>query len=71
MQQKKDGLVYLVNRYIYSLYWFNSKLVILEVPRYVAKVLDTQPHELCYMIGTVYIHMVKKPNILNDLEDEV
>lgn len=56
---------------IYSWYWFNSKLAILEVPRYVAKVLDTQPDELCYMIGTVYIHMVKKPNILNDLEDEV
>lgn len=42
-----------------------------EVPRYVEKVLNTQPGELCYMVGTIYLQMNKKPNVLNDLEDEV
>ncbi|KAG1044027.1 hypothetical protein G6F43_011524 [Rhizopus delemar] len=41
-----------------------------EVPRYVEKVLNTQPGELCYMVGTIYLQMNKKPNVLNDLEDE-
>ncbi|KAG1183778.1 hypothetical protein G6F35_015260 [Rhizopus arrhizus] len=41
-----------------------------QVPRYVEKVLNTQPGELCYMVGTIYLQMHKKPNVLNDLEDE-
>ncbi|CAO3703164.1 unnamed protein product [Rhizopus stolonifer] len=41
-----------------------------EIPRYVAKVLDTQPNELCFMVGTVYMQMPKKPYVMNDLEDD-
>ncbi|KAI8984018.1 DNA polymerase alpha/epsilon subunit B-domain-containing protein [Mycotypha africana] len=41
-----------------------------EKPQYVQKTLDLQPGQLSYMLGTIYIEMPKKPNVINDLEDE-
>ena len=43
----------------------------LEQPRYVNKVLDVRPGEICYIIGTVYMEMPFKPNILEDITKEV
>ncbi|CAO0802974.1 unnamed protein product [Mucor circinelloides] len=41
-----------------------------EKPRYINKILDIQPGELCYMLGTIYLEMPAKPNVMNNLEDE-
>ncbi|OZJ06331.1 hypothetical protein BZG36_00708 [Bifiguratus adelaidae] len=41
-----------------------------ERPQHVAKVLDVQQGELAYIIGTVYMDMPLKPNILNDITKE-
>jgi DNA polymerase delta subunit 2 len=38
---------------------------------YVPKVLDVQAGKLCYIIGTVYMDMPLKPNILEDITKEV
>jgi hypothetical protein len=42
----------------------------LESPRYVEKILDIQAGELCYMLGTIYLEMTAKPNVMNNLQDE-
>ncbi|KAF9907612.1 hypothetical protein BX616_000372 [Lobosporangium transversale] len=36
-------------------------------PKHVEKVLDVQPGEISYLVGTVYTEMKLKPNILNDI----
>ncbi|KAI8644698.1 DNA polymerase alpha/epsilon subunit B-domain-containing protein [Parasitella parasitica] len=41
-----------------------------EKPRYIHKILEIQPGELCYMLGTIYLEMPAKPNVMNSLEDE-
>ncbi|KAI9480273.1 MAG: phosphatidylserine decarboxylase-domain-containing protein [Benjaminiella poitrasii] len=41
-----------------------------EKPRYVKKILDVRPGELCYMFGTIYLEMPAKPNVMKNLEDE-
>ncbi|KAF7725532.1 hypothetical protein EC973_009562 [Apophysomyces ossiformis] len=41
-----------------------------EKPRYIPKVLDVQSGELCYIIGTIYMDLTLKPNILKDLSEE-
>lgn len=41
-----------------------------EKPRYINKILDIQPGELCYMLGTIYLEMPAKPNVMNNLQDE-
>ncbi|KAI8079681.1 DNA polymerase alpha/epsilon subunit B-domain-containing protein [Gilbertella persicaria] len=41
-----------------------------EKPKFVTKMLDVQPGQLCYMLGTVYLEMKAKPNVMHDLEDE-
>lgn len=38
---------------------------------YTQKILDIRQGELCYMLGTVYLEMPSKPNVMNNLEDEV
>jgi DNA polymerase delta subunit OB-fold domain len=38
---------------------------------YVSKVLDVEAGKLCYIIGTVYMDMPLKPNILEDITKEV
>ncbi|KAG5458281.1 MAG: DNA polymerase alpha/epsilon subunit B-domain-containing protein [Olpidium bornovanus] len=43
----------------------------LTPPPYVEKVLDVRPGEVCYIIGTVYVDMTLKPNILHDVANEV
>ncbi|KAI8372381.1 DNA polymerase alpha/epsilon subunit B-domain-containing protein [Choanephora cucurbitarum] len=41
-----------------------------ENPQFLSKILDIQPGRLCYMLGTVYLEMANKPNVMNNLEDE-
>ncbi|KAI7893626.1 DNA polymerase alpha/epsilon subunit B-domain-containing protein [Mucor mucedo] len=41
-----------------------------EKPHYVEKILDIQAGQLCYMLGTVYLEMSAKPNVMNNLQDE-
>lgn len=42
----------------------------LENPQYINKILDIQPGKLCYMLGTIYLEMPAKPNVMNNLEDD-
>lgn len=37
----------------------------------VPRVLDVTKGELCYIVGTVYMDMVLKPNILEDIGRDV
>lgn len=39
--------------------------------RRVDRVLDVRQGELCWVAGTVYMHLPMKPNILEDLSKEV
>ncbi|KAL0141178.1 DNA polymerase alpha/epsilon subunit B-domain-containing protein [Mucor lusitanicus] len=41
-----------------------------EKPQYINKILDIQPGELCYMLGTIYLEMPAKPNVMNNLQDD-
>ncbi|KAI8090635.1 DNA polymerase alpha/epsilon subunit B-domain-containing protein [Thamnidium elegans] len=41
-----------------------------ENPQYVEKILDIQVGQLCYMIGTIYLEMPAKPNVMKNLQDE-
>ncbi|KAI8375212.1 DNA polymerase alpha/epsilon subunit B-domain-containing protein [Blakeslea trispora] len=41
-----------------------------ENPQFLSKILDIQPGRLCYMLGTIYLEMTNKPNVMNNLEDE-
>ncbi|KAI8974388.1 DNA polymerase alpha/epsilon subunit B-domain-containing protein [Pilobolus umbonatus] len=41
-----------------------------ERPRYSPKILDVQLGDLCYMVGTVYIEMDNKPNVMHHLDEE-
>lgn len=43
----------------------------IENPQYVEKILDIQVGQLCYMIGTIYLEMPAKPNVMKNLQDEV
>lgn len=35
------------------------------------RVLDVERGELCYIVGTVYMDMPLKPNVLEDLANDV
>ena len=37
----------------------------------VERVLDVRQGELCWVVGTVYMDMVLKPNVLDDIGKEV
>lgn len=39
--------------------------------KHVDKVLDVQQGEISYLVGTVYMDMKLKPNILNDITKDV
>ncbi|KAI8336635.1 DNA polymerase alpha/epsilon subunit B-domain-containing protein [Chlamydoabsidia padenii] len=41
-----------------------------DKPTYVPKALDVQSNELCYIIGTIYLDMPLKPNVMKDLSAE-
>lgn len=41
-----------------------------ERPEAVGRVLDVQTRQLCYIVGTVYVDMALKPNVLADLARE-
>jgi DNA polymerase delta subunit 2 len=38
---------------------------------FVERVLDVRQGELCWVVGTVYMEMAGKPNVLNDIEKDV
>lgn len=39
--------------------------------KYVERVLDVRQGELCWVVGTVYMEMAMKPNVLDDISKEV
>ncbi|KAI9305083.1 DNA polymerase alpha/epsilon subunit B-domain-containing protein, partial [Cunninghamella echinulata] len=41
-----------------------------EKPQYISKTLEVQLDEICYIIGTVYMEMPLKPNVIQDLSEE-
>jgi len=41
-----------------------------ERPKYVERVLDVRQGELCWVVGTVYLELKMKPNVLDDLTKE-
>lgn len=42
-----------------------------EKAQYVERVLDVRQGELCWVVGTVYMEMSLKPNVLDDISKEV
>lgn len=40
-------------------------------PKLVDRVLDVQPGQLCFVLGTVYMDMPLKPNVLEDITKDV
>jgi DNA polymerase delta subunit 2 len=42
-----------------------------ETAKYVDRVLDVRQGELCWVVGTVYMEMNLKPNVLDDISKEV
>ena len=42
-----------------------------ETARQVARVLDVRQGELCWVVGTVYMDLPLKPNILDDVAKDV
>lgn len=38
---------------------------------FVERVLDVRQGELCWVVGTVYMEMAEKPNVLDDIEKDV
>jgi DNA polymerase delta subunit OB-fold domain len=50
-----------------------SWLVILDVghPTFVPRVLDVVKSQLCFVIGTIYMDMTMKPNVLEDIGRDV
>jgi len=40
-------------------------------PFRVNRILDVKPGELCYVIGTLYVDLLLKPNILQELSHDV
>jgi hypothetical protein len=42
-----------------------------EKAQFVERVLDVRQGELCWVVGTVYMEMSLKPNVLDDISKEV
>lgn len=42
-----------------------------EVAKKVDRVLDVRQGELCWMVGTIYMEMPLKPNIIEDISKDV
>jgi DNA polymerase delta subunit 2 len=42
-----------------------------EKAQFVERVLDVRQGELCWVVGTVYMEMALKPNVLDDISKEV
>jgi hypothetical protein len=40
-------------------------------PKLVERVLDVQKDQLCYIVGTIYMDMPLKPNVLEDISKDV
>ena len=40
-------------------------------PPHVERVLEVNKGELCYIIGTIYMEMVLKPNVMDDIASDV
>ena len=61
-------------RGVQTLYRASSKVILQvagEKVHPVERVLDVRQGELCWVIGTVYIDMPLKPNILDDISKDV
>lgn len=42
-----------------------------EKASFVERVLDVRQGQLCWVVGTVYMDMALKPNVLDDISKEV
>lgn len=42
-----------------------------DTPEFVPRILDIQQGQVCYVIGTIYMSMPLKPDVLDDLTREV
>ena len=42
-----------------------------EKAQFIERVLDVRQGELCWVVGTVYMEMSLKPNVLDDISKEV
>jgi len=42
-----------------------------EKAMFVERVLDVRQGELCWIVGTVYMEMALKPNVLDDISKDV
>lgn len=40
-------------------------------PPYIERVLEVNRGELCYIIGTIYMEMPLKPNVMDDIASDV
>jgi DNA polymerase delta subunit 2 len=40
-------------------------------PPYVERVLEVNKGELCYIVGTIYMEMPLKPNVMDDIASDV
>lgn len=40
-------------------------------PKFIERVLDVQQGQLCYVVGTIYMDMPLKPNVLEDISKDV
>ncbi len=49
----------------------SSHPIYIEQPIYVSKVLDVRPGKISYIVGTLFMDMPMKPNILDDITKEV
>ncbi|KAI9144762.1 DNA polymerase alpha/epsilon subunit B-domain-containing protein [Paraphysoderma sedebokerense] len=47
-----------------------GQLEVSKKAKYVSKVLDIKPATLCYVVGTIYVEMALKPNILDEVAQE-
>jgi hypothetical protein len=42
-----------------------------QTASFVERVLDVRQGELCWVVGTVYMEMAEKPNVLDDIAKDV
>ena len=47
------------------------KYLVLAGPSFVPRVLEVEKGKLCFIIGTVYMDMPLKPNVLDDIARDV
>jgi hypothetical protein len=52
-------------------HWLTKEKLGGEKAQFVERVLDVRQGELCWVVGTVYMDLTMKPNVLADISKEV